>query len=146
MIDGKLARTSGRTTKFGALFDSSLDRYSEVIMFFGIAAYYVRHDSYLLSVMTFVALGGSTMVSYVRARAEGLGFEAKVGWMQRAERVLLIGTAALFNTGLFQIPSLNNQMHTVTLLDLAIWIVAIFANITAIQRLYFVYQLDKTNQ
>ncbi len=66
--------------------------------------------------------------------------------MQRAERVLLIGTAALFNTGLFQIPSLNNQMHTVTLLDLAIWIVAIFANITAIQRLYFVYQLDKTNQ
>ena len=145
MIDGKLARTTGKSTKFGALFDSSLDRYSEVIMFFGIAAYYVRHDSYLLSVMTFAALGGSTMVSYVRARAESLGFEAKVGWMQRAERVLLIGAAALFNTSLFQIPSLTRQIHAVTLLDVAIWIVAIFANITAIQRLYFVYKLDKSN-
>ncbi len=145
MIDGKLARTLGRTTKFGALFDSSLDRYSEVIMFFGIAAYYVRHDSYLLSVMTFAALGGSTMVSYVRARAEGLGLEAKVGWMQRAERVLLIGSAALFNTSLFKIKALTGQIHSATLLDIAIWIVAIFANITALQRLYFVYQLDKSN-
>jgi len=145
MIDGKLARTSGRTTKFGALFDSSLDRYSEVIMFFGIAAYYVRHDSYLLSVMTFVALGGSTMVSYVRARAEGLGFEAKVGWMQRAERVLLIGAAAMFNFNLFPIASFAGPVHQVTLLDLAIWLVAIFSNITALQRLYYVYQLDKSN-
>ncbi|RLD16869.1 CDP-alcohol phosphatidyltransferase family protein [candidate division KSB1 bacterium] len=144
VIDGKLARTAGRSTKFGALYDSSLDRYSEVIMFFGIAAYYVRHDSYLLSVMSFIALGGSMMVSYIRARAEGLGFTAKVGWMQRAERVVIIGFAALLNVDLFKITMFHVQNYSVTLLDLAIWTVAIFANVTALQRLYYVYVLDKS--
>ncbi len=144
VIDGKLARTSGRTTKFGALYDSSLDRYSEVIMFFGLAAFYVRHDSYLLSVMTFIALGGSMMVSYIRARAEGLGFTAKVGWMQRAERVVIIGFAALLNVNLFKITMFHVHDYYVTLLDIAVWVVAIFANITALQRLYFVYESDKS--
>ncbi len=144
VIDGKLARTAGRSTKFGALYDSSLDRYSEVIMFFGIAAYYVRQDSYLLSVMSFIALGGSMMVSYIRARAEGLGFTAKVGWMQRSERVVVIGVSALFNVSLFKITMFHVQNYWVTLLDLAIWAVAIFANVTALQRLYYVYQLDKS--
>lgn len=144
VIDGKLARTAGRSTKFGALYDSSVDRYSEVIMFFGIAAYYVRHDSYLLSVMSFIALGGSMMVSYIRARAEGLGFTAKVGWMQRAERVVIIGFAALLNVNLFKITMFHVQNYSVTLLDLAVWTVAIFANITALQRLYYVYEMDKS--
>ncbi len=144
VIDGKLARTSGRSTKFGALYDSSLDRYSEVIMFFGLAAFYVRHDSYLLSVMTFIALGGSMMVSYIRARAEGLGFTAKVGWMQRAERVVIIGFAALLNVNLFKITMFHVHNYNVTLLDIAVWVVAIFANITALQRLYYVYESDKS--
>ncbi len=144
IIDGKLARTAGRTTKFGALFDSSIDRYSEVIMFFGIAAYYVRSESYLLSIMSFIALGGSTMVSYVRARAEGLGLEAKVGWMQRPERVVLIGFAAMLNTSLFTLNSIQGNPHPVTLLDIAVWLVAILANFTAIQRLYYVYKIDKS--
>jgi CDP-diacylglycerol--glycerol-3-phosphate 3-phosphatidyltransferase len=113
-------------------------------MFFGIAAYYVRHDSYLLSVMSFIALGGSMMVSYIRARAEGLGFTAKVGWMQRAERVVIIGFAALLNVDLFKITMFHVQNYSVTLLDLAIWTVAIFANVTALQRLYYVYVLDKS--
>ncbi|MGD9899177.1 MAG: CDP-alcohol phosphatidyltransferase family protein [Calditrichaceae bacterium] len=138
IIDGKLARTSGRETKFGALFDSSIDRYSEVIMFFGIAAYYVRGDNYLLSVMTFIALGGSTMVSYIRARAEGLGFDAKVGMMQRPERVVFIGLGALFHFTLFELNGFN-----VTLLEIAIWAVAIFANYTAIQRMFYVYAQDR---
>jgi CDP-diacylglycerol--glycerol-3-phosphate 3-phosphatidyltransferase len=140
VIDGKLARSSGQSSKFGALYDSTLDRYSEVIMFFGIAAYYVRHDSYLLSVMTFAALGGSMMVSYIRARAEGLGLTAKVGWMQRAERVVIIGGAALLNITLFKISIFHVQDYSVTLLDVAIWVVAIFANITALQRLMYVHK------
>ncbi len=140
VIDGKLARSSGQSSKFGALYDSTLDRYSEVIMFFGIAAYYVRHDSYLLSVMTFAALGGSMMVSYIRARAEGLGLTAKVGWMQRAERVVIIGGAALLNINLFKISVFHVQDYSVTLLDVAIWVVAIFANITALQRLMYVHK------
>jgi len=143
VIDGKLARNSGRVTKFGALFDSSIDRYSEVIMYFGIAAFYVRSGDFLLSVMTFIALGGSTMVSYVRARAEALGFESKVGLMQRPERVVLIGAGAMFYFPLFRISMFHVSGYPVTLLDIAIWVVAFLANITAIQRLYHVYLQSK---
>ena len=143
ILDGKLARNSGRVTKFGALFDSAIDRYSEVIMFFGIAAFYVKQDNYILSVVTFIALGGSTMVSYVRARAEGLGFEAKVGMMQRPERVVFIGAGAFLHFKLFSYSLFNINNFPVTLLEIAIWVVAIFANYTAIHRLVHVYQQDK---
>ena len=142
VLDGKLARQSGQTSRFGALFDSSIDRYSEVIMFFGIAAYYVGNKNYLLSVATFAALGGSTMVSYVRARAEGLGFDAKVGFMQRPERVVLIGAGALFYYPLFPLTVFHITNFPVTLLDIVIWFVALFANITAIQRMVYVYKQD----
>ncbi|HEM48686.1 MAG TPA: CDP-alcohol phosphatidyltransferase family protein [Caldithrix sp.] len=145
VLDGKLARTSGRVTKFGALFDSAIDRYSEVIMFFGIAAYYVRHDNYVLSVIAFIALGGSTMVSYVRARAEALGFEAKVGLMQRPERVVLIGSGAFLYYKIFDITIFHVTDFPVTLLEIALWMVAIFANYTAIHRLIYVYKQDKAN-
>ncbi len=140
ILDGKLARLSGRVTKFGALFDSSIDRYSEVVMFFGIAAFYVMRDNFLLSVVTFAALGGSTMVSYVRARAEGLGFDAKVGFMQRPERVVFIGFGALLHYPLFSITLFQVVNFPVTLLDIAVWAVAIFANITAIQRIIYVHK------
>lgn len=144
ILDGKLARSSGQETRFGALFDSSIDRYSEVVMFFGIAAFYVRGDNYLLSVVSFAALGGSMMVSYVRARAEGLGFEAKMGLMQRPERVVIIGAGALFYYPLFHLTLFHVTGYSVTLLDISIWAVAIFANITAIQRINFVYKQDKS--
>jgi len=144
IIDGKLARSSGRVTKFGALFDSSIDRYSEVLMFFGIAAFYVKLDSYLMSVVSFIALGGSTMVSYVRARAESLGFEAKVGMMQRPERIVAIGSGALLYFPIFQISIFHVENYGVTLLDIALWVVAIFANYTAIHRIIHVYRQDNT--
>jgi len=143
IIDGKLARSSGRVTKFGALFDSSIDRYSEVIMFFGIAFYYVKQDEFLLSIITFIALGGSMMVSYIRARGEGLGFDVKVGLMQRPERVVFIGAGALLQLTLFRITIFHVVDFQVTLLEIVIWVVAIFANITAIQRLLFVYKKDR---
>ncbi len=142
VLDGKLARQSGQASRFGALFDSSIDRYSEVIMFFGIAAFYVGNKNYMLSVATFVALGGSTMVSYVRARAEALGFDAKVGFMQRPERVVFIGAGALFYYPLFPLTVFHVTDFPVTLLDIMIWFVAIFANITAIQRIMYVYKQD----
>lgn len=142
IIDGKLARNSERVTKFGALFDSAVDRYSEVIMFFGIAYYYVKQDEFLLSIITFIALGGSMMVSYVRARAEGLGFDLKVGLMQRPERVVFIGVGALLHFTLFRITLFHVVDFPVTLLEIAVWIVAIFANITALQRLRFIYKKE----
>ena len=131
IIDGKLARASGKVSRFGALFDSSVDRYSEVVMFFGVAAYYVRSDDYLTSVAVFIALGGSMMVSYVRSRAEGLGFECKVGLMQRTERVVFIGFGAIVGT-----------YFNTLVLKAAIWIVALLSNITAIQRIIHIYKAD----
>jgi CDP-diacylglycerol--glycerol-3-phosphate 3-phosphatidyltransferase len=129
-IDGKLARDSGKVSKFGALFDSTLDRYSEAILFFGMAYYFIEHDMYLSSIAVAVAMGGSLMVSYIRARAEGLGFECKVGILQRPERVLLI--------------SLGGLIH-LTALVAAIWIIAVLSNITAVVRIVHVWREDQKN-
>lgn len=124
IVDGKVARLSNRVTKFGALYDSTLDRYSEVIMFFGLAFYFVKEDMFITSVAVSFALGGSIMVSYVRARAEALGFQCKVGIMQRPERVVYVGVGAI--------------VHMAALI-FAILLIAIFANITAVQRIYHVW-------
>ena len=128
-IDGNLARSCSKATRFGALLDSAIDRYSEFVMFFGIIAYFMTMKDYPTSVVAFLALCGSIMVSYSRARAESLGFDAKSGFMQRAERIVLLGSGALFHPVLFK---------------LTIWLVAIFANFTALQRIRHAYQQDET--
>lgn len=124
-IDGLLARTTGKATRFGALLDSTVDRYAEFIMFFGIAAYFFYIDDYGTAAGTLLALGGSFMVSYSRARAESLGFEAKIGLMQRPERIVLIGFGAIIH---------------LNALILSIWLVAFFANFTALQRIRWAYK------
>ncbi len=146
IFDGQLARTAGKVTRFGALFDSSIDRYSEVIMFFGIGAFYVGRGDYLLSVVTFSALGGSLMVSYIRARAEALGFDAKVGLMQRPERVVFMGSGALLSLPLFHLSIFHLDKFPITTLEIAVWLIAIFANYTAIQRLIYAYKQDNKSQ
>jgi CDP-diacylglycerol---glycerol-3-phosphate 3-phosphatidyltransferase len=127
-IDGKLARDSGKVSKFGALYDSTLDRYSEVLLFFGIAYYFIKNDLYLSSIAVAIALGGSLMVSYIRARAEGLGFDCKVGILQRSERLLLISAGGLIH---------------LNALIAAIWIIAVFSNITAVVRILHVWKQDQ---
>ncbi len=122
-VDGKLARQSGKVTKFGALLDSTLDRYSEALIFFGMAYCFVRQDRYLTTLAVAVALGGSLMVSYVRARAEGLGFECKVGILQRPERLILIAAGGL--------------LHPAALIA-SIWIIAVLSNVTVFIRLLHV--------
>ncbi len=128
-IDGLLARTTGKASRFGALLDSTVDRYSEFIMFFGIAAYFFYIDDYGAAAGTFLALCGSFMVSYSRARAESLGLEAKIGIMQRPERIVLIGLGAVIHMNAFKF---------------AIWLVAVFANFTALQRIRYAYKQDST--
>jgi len=128
-IDGLLARTTGKASRFGALLDSTVDRYSEFIMFFGIAAYFFYNDDYGTGTGTFLALCGSFMVSYSRARAESLGLEAKIGILQRPERIVLIGLGAIIHLNAF---------------IFAIWLVAFFANFTALQRIRCVYKQDST--
>src|SRR6201990_2746993 len=95
MLDGQVARLGKMSSPFGALYDSVLDRYSELILFLGICYYLVSHHYFLSSMFAFIAMIGSMMVSYTRARSEGLGIENKRGWMQRPERVVLTALSAI---------------------------------------------------
>lgn len=100
-VDGKIARGGGLTTPFGAFFDSTLDRVGESALFGGLAIYFLRGGiapALILPavVITIVALSAGLIVSYARARAEGLGLECKVGIAQRAERILVLGGPTLF--------------------------------------------------
>ena len=96
-LDGSLARRTNRVTRFGAFLDSTIDRIDETVVLAGIAAYFLRFhaDDALWSVVVLVALGGSLITSYTRARAEGLGMECKVGWFERPERLFVTGLGLL---------------------------------------------------
>ncbi len=144
MLDGQLARLTNTSTKFGALYDSVLDRYSEMFMFLGICYYLVAHHYFLSSLFAFIAMIGSIMVSYVRVRAEALDVECTVGIMQRPERVLTIGIAALlagivsfmfgdfkFTVSWLPFPLFEN----ISVFIIPIFILAILTNFTAFQRI-----------
>jgi len=147
MIDGRLARMSNQANLYGALFDSVIDRYSEMIMFLGICYYFVAQDYFLSSLFAFIAMIGSLMVSYTRARAEGLGVECSVGLMQRPERILIVGVSAIL-CGIFSTYIGGNYVvdvswlpfplfETISIFAFPITLLAIFANVTAIRRLLY---------
>jgi CDP-diacylglycerol--glycerol-3-phosphate 3-phosphatidyltransferase len=117
-LDGTMARLRGEPTTFGAFIDSVTDRYSELIIYGGLLLHYALASDATLSMMAFAAASGSVLVSYARARAQSLGYEAKGGLLTRAERFIVL------------IPSLILGYPQV-----GIWLVAIFANITALQRI-----------
>lgn len=131
ILDGKVAVNTNQKSLFGAIFDSALDRYSEFFIYLGLAAYFRNHWALWL---TFWTILGSSMVSYTRARAEGLGIECKIGIMQRAERMLLLFLGAV-------IGSLFNIFDPAMITVLAI--IAVFSNITAIQRTFYVKKVEK---
>jgi CDP-diacylglycerol--glycerol-3-phosphate 3-phosphatidyltransferase len=145
MLDGQVARLGNMSSVYGALFDSVLDRYSELIMFLGICYYLISHHYFLSSLFAFIALIGSMMVSYTRARSEGLGIENKGGLMQRPERVVLTGASALacgitahFIGGGYKyfIPGIRYHVfETMSVFTIPITIMAILTNITAVKRL-----------
>lgn len=145
MLDGQVARLGNMSSKFGALYDSVLDRYSEMIMFLGICYYLVAHHYFLSSLFAFIALIGSMMVSYTRARAEGLGVECKGGLMQRPERVVTIGVFAIacgiaghFIGGDYKIyiPGISfHVFETMSIFTIPITLMALLTNITAVKRL-----------
>ena len=95
LFDGAVARMTNRATKFGALFDSVMDRVSEAVVLLGLLWFYLEDGEQLGAVLVYVSIVGSTMVSYVRARAEGLGIECKGGLMQRPERVASLGVGII---------------------------------------------------
>ncbi|MVM39030.1 DUF4833 domain-containing protein [Spirosoma sp. HMF3257] len=145
MLDGQVARLGKMSSLYGALFDSVLDRYSELIMFLGICYYLIAHHYFLGSLFAFIALIGSMMVSYIRARAEGLGIECKGGLMQRPERVITIGVSALacgclapllgpdFKVFVPGIPV--HVFETMSIFTLPLTLMAFMTNITAYNRL-----------
>ena len=131
MMDGRVARVGNMSSTFGAFYDSVLDRYSELFTLLGISYYLLLNDYLCGSILTSVALIGSLMVSYVRARAEGLDLECKVGLMQRPERVVLAALGAIF-TGVFQDITAFDPM---LILIVPMGIIALLANATAFYRI-----------
>ena len=133
MIDGRLARLGNMSTTFGAMWDSVLDRYSELISLFGVVLIFLLNGDFWLGVVSFTAMIGSVMVSYVRARAEGLNIECKVGIMQRPERVVVLALTAII-TGITS----NLQWLAGGMI-----LIAILANITAFWRVAHCYKALK---
>lgn len=123
MVDGRVARATNQVTVFGAFFDSVIDRYSDVAIFFGLLVYYARANRFFYVVMVAFVMTASVMVSYTRARAESLIPSCKVGFMERPERIVLVIIGAVFN-----------KMAPV------LWILAVLSTITVIHRIRFTYQ------
>lgn len=137
MIDGQVARASNRVTRFGALYDSTLDRFSEIFIFIGLSYYMVDAEVLpqvnlgLKAAIFMLVMSGSLMVSYVRARAEGLGFECKKGFLQRPERFILLILSSLISR---------------TALMIVIIFLAFFTHFTAIQRLVNVFRYENSRK
>lgn len=126
MVDGRVARETNQVTRFGAFFDSVLDRYSDLGLLVGLLVYYgsINRSSYV--VLTAVVMTASVMISYTRTRAENIVPACKVGFLERPERVVLLIIGALFD-----------RMAPV------LWVIAILGNLTVIHRMIFTYQEAK---
>jgi CDP-diacylglycerol---glycerol-3-phosphate 3-phosphatidyltransferase len=123
LVDGRVARASNQVTRFGAFFDSVLDRYSDAALFFGLLVYYARINRFFYVVLAALVMISCIMVSYTRARAESLIGTCKVGFMERPERLVLIIIGALFN-----------RMAPV------LWLIAVISTVTVIHRMYYTWQ------
>ena len=122
-VDGMLARLGNMVTTFGAFLDSTLDRYGEIFIFLAFCLYYIYVGSGAGIVLSFVALTGSLMVSYTRARAEGLGLQCKIGLFTRFERVFLLIISLLLEA-----------------IFLYLTIISVLTHVTALQRIFYVYK------
>lgn len=120
-IDGTMARLRGEPSKFGAFVDSVTDRWSESVIFGGLLWYYISQGNRTGALLVFAATVGSVMVSYTKSRAETLGYECSVGILTRLERYLVLAPALVFGLDL-----------------IGLWVIAILANLTALQRAYHV--------
>jgi len=120
MTDGRVARVTNQVSVFGGFFDSVIDRYSDLALYFGLLVYYARINTFFYIVLTALAMTGSVMVSYVRARAESLIDQCKVGFMERPERIVLLIIGAVFN-----------RMAPV------LWVIAVISNISVVHRILY---------
>jgi CDP-diacylglycerol--glycerol-3-phosphate 3-phosphatidyltransferase len=128
-LDGTMARLRGESSDFGAFVDSVTDRYSELVLFLALIIFYAQQAEWLNCIVVYTAAAGSILVSYVRSRAESLGYEAKVGILTRLERYVVL------------VPSLILNIPMVGL-----WTIAIMANFTAFQRIVYVRKQARVHQ
>jgi CDP-diacylglycerol--glycerol-3-phosphate 3-phosphatidyltransferase len=126
LLDGALARFIKQTTKFGAILDSTVDRISEAAILCGLLIWYIPQGSSLEIVLIFAVLIGSFLVSYIRARAEGLSWQCQVGLFTRAERVIVLAIGLLINQ-----------------IFIALCILVVFVFITVAQRLVYLWKQGK---
>jgi CDP-diacylglycerol---glycerol-3-phosphate 3-phosphatidyltransferase len=126
LVDGEVARAQNRVTRFGAFFDSVIDRYSDASQFFGLLVFFGRGDRFFYVVLTGFVMVSAIMVSYTRARAESLIGSCRVGFMERPERLVLVIIGALFN-----------------LMAPVLWIIAVLSTITVIHRIRYTW--SRTN-
>ena len=132
LLDGPLARATGRTSKFGGFLDSTLDRLSESAVLAGILAYYAFNDGTWESLLAFGCFVGSVMVSYLRARAEGLGVKCEVGIFTRVERVIVMSIGLMFG-----------QWYDLAI-PIMLGIITALAFVTVLQRLIHVQRTEKS--
>ena len=125
MVDGRVARQTGQVSVFGAFFDSVMDRYSDVAIFFGLLVFYARGNRLFYVGLVAFVMTASVMVSYTRARAEALIGQCKVGFMERPERIVCVILGALCNRWGVMAP--------------ALWVLAFFSTITVIHRIRYTY-------
>lgn len=126
VIDGAVARVMGKVSRFGAFLDSTLDRFSEAVIYLGLTIYYLKSQDFTSSLLCYLTLIGSFMVSYTRARAEGVGVECREGFFTRFERMLALILGLLIGKP-----------------EWALWFLALFSNLTAFQRIYLVWKALK---
>ena len=122
MLDGAVARVSGKSSRFGAFFDSTLDRYAEALVYLGVMAWLLRQGDTMALLAAYLSVVGSLMVSYSRARAEGLGVQGEVGLLPRPERILLLAVGLM--------------LHQYLLVPV-LWLLALLTNVTTVQRILF---------
>jgi CDP-diacylglycerol--glycerol-3-phosphate 3-phosphatidyltransferase len=130
MLDGAVARATGLTSDFGGFLDSTIDRYSEVVVFAGVLIYMLDTDDWKTgAILTFVAAAGALLISYARARAEAAGYKASVGLLARPERVLVLAVGLIFGVEIW-----------------ALWFLAIATHLTAITRILHVWRASEAKK
>jgi CDP-diacylglycerol--glycerol-3-phosphate 3-phosphatidyltransferase len=126
MLDGAVARATQTMTRFGGFLDSTLDRYSEVVVYLGLMIYFFQTDDDTIGpLLIFISAAGALLISYARARAEAAGFKASVGLVARPERVILLAICLVFGRPLW-----------------ALWVLAFATHITALTRIVHVWRLS----
>lgn len=128
-LDGAVARATGKTSPFGAFLDSTFDRYSDAVVLGGVLVYFTLNDGGTTPILlTYIAIVGSLIVSYIRAKAELVGIQGNVGFAQRLERVIILAVALIFSRP-----------------EWGMWVLAILTQFTAAHRLFHVWKAMKSD-